>query len=438
MKPFVKWAGGKRQILDRIKPYIEEIKRIIGPDGAYRYVEPFLGGGAVFFQEHPSSALINDLNGDLVNAYKVIQSDKYLELIELLKNHQEKYRANPDEYYYEIRSWDRSEDWDSKSDVEKAARMIFLNRTCYNGLYRVNSKNQFNTPIGRYKNPTICNEPLLKEIHAYLSDPSNHIEITNLDYGAILNRAQDNDIIYLDPPYDYEDDDGFTKYQFEGFSFNDFVDLKKKCDQAIEKNAYIIISNNATQKVLELFENDSNYRIYYSRDEFETLRSINCRGELRKTGREVIVVGWNNMVPPQADLLDKVVDLILAGPDVVHDSAKAMEVTGLTTNRQVEYYFSALRFLGFTKPSKDLTEKGEGLFNCCDESKIKKEILNVLLAKELYKSAFQKLTLESYDFDLRDFVLKKMNEDKSTAKLSDSTKNRRASSVVKWVEWMAK
>ena len=166
--------------------------------------------------------------------------------------------------------------------------MIFLNRTCYNGLYRVNSKGQFNTPIGRYRNPTICDRQNITEIHEYLSSPENDIRILNGSYEEAIKLARDSDVIYIDPPYDYEDDDGFTKYQMSGFTFEDFRKLKSECDKALNKGAFVIISNNATQKVINLFEQDPNYKIFYDISKFPTLRSINCNGAERKTGKEAI------------------------------------------------------------------------------------------------------------------------------------------------------
>ena len=156
MKPFVKWAGGKRQILSRINEYVQDS---IDDNPDYTYIEPFLGGGAVFFSLHPKKAIINDLNEDLINAYRIIKSDNYSELIDKLKEFSDEYHNAPDEFYYHIREWDRVDNWmGAHDDVDRAARMIFLNRTCYNGLYRVNSKGQFNTPMGRYRNPLICDE----------------------------------------------------------------------------------------------------------------------------------------------------------------------------------------------------------------------------------------------------------------------------------------
>ena len=136
MKPFVKWAGGKRQILNRINVFIEDS---IVEGSSFTYIEPFLGGGAVFFDRRPNKAIINDLNEDLINAYQVIKSEKYLDLIDTLEEHAFAYKFDPDDCFYEVRSWDREDGWpNNHTDVERAARMIFLNRTCYNGLYRVN------------------------------------------------------------------------------------------------------------------------------------------------------------------------------------------------------------------------------------------------------------------------------------------------------------
>ena len=200
MKPFVKWAGGKRQILERIKGFI--ISSLDEKDlSSIKYFEPFLGGGAVLFDLQPTKACVNDLNTDLINAYKVIQSDKINELILMLEDYQNRYREEDrDELYYSTRAKDRTGEWNRMSDVEKAARMIFLNRTCYNGLYRVNSMGQFNTPMGRYKNPLICDRDNLLEVHNYLSN--NKIRLMNYSYENCIKKAGPGDIIYVDPPYD--------------------------------------------------------------------------------------------------------------------------------------------------------------------------------------------------------------------------------------------
>lgn len=429
MKPFVKWAGGKRQILSRINEYVQDS---ISDNPDYTYIEPFLGGGAVFFSLQPKKAIINDLNEDLINAYKIIKSDDYLELIKRLKKFSDEYHQSPDEFYYDVRAWDRTENWMNEHDnVDRAARMIFLNHTCYNGLYRVNSKGQFNTPMGRYRNPLICDETNIKEIHEYLSNPENHIEIMNGSYEEAIKKAKDGDAIYIDPPYDYEDDDGFTKYQMSGFSFADFQKLKEKCDKAVDKGAFVIISNNATTKVMKLFEEDPKYKIFYDPNCFASLRSINCKGDDRRTGSEVIFWGMNNSIPfPQANDINKVIALVQAGDEIIKNKEKAKEVINVGTPRQVSYYLSALQYLKYLGQNKKLTERALKLQN--SKSELVSDIYNQLLEDKLFGKAY-------HDFK----VTGKVNIDKVTSdlkkenqRLSESTLRRRASTISSWVEWM--
>lgn len=429
MKPFVKWAGGKRQILSRINEYVQDS---INDNPDYTYIEPFLGGGAVFFSLQPKKAIINDLNEDLINAYKIIKSDDYLELIKRLKNFSDEYHQSPDEFYYDVRAWDRTENWMNEHDnVDRAARMIFLNHTCYNGLYRVNSKGQFNTPMGRYRNPLICDETNIKEIHEYLSNPENHIEIMNGSYEDAIKKAKDGDAIYIDPPYDYEDDDGFTKYQMAGFSFADFQKLKEKCDKAVDKGAFVIISNNATTKVMKLFEEDPKYKIFYDPNCFASLRSINCKGDDRRTGSEVIFWGMNNSIPfPQANDINKVIALVQAGDEIIGNKEKAKDVINVGTPRQVSYYLSALQYLKYLGQNKKLTDRALKLKN--SKSELVSDIYNQLLEDKLFGKAY-------HDFK----VTGKVNIDKVTSdlkkenqRLSESTLRRRASTISSWVEWM--
>lgn len=429
MKPFVKWAGGKRQILSRINEYVQDS---INDNPDYTYIEPFLGGGAVFFSLQPKKAIINDLNEDLINAYKIIKSDDYLELIKRLKNFSDEYHQSPDEFYYDVRAWDRTENWMNEHDnVDRAARMIFLNHTCYNGLYRVNSKGQFNTPMGRYRNPLICDETNIKEIHEYLSNPENHIEIMNGSYEDAIKKAKDGDAIYIDPPYDYEDDDGFTKYQMAGFSFADFQKLKEKCDKAVNKGAFVIISNNATTKVMKLFEEDPKYKIFYDPNCFASLRSINCKGDDRRTGREVIFWGMNNFIPfPQANDINKVIALVQAGDDIIENKEKAKEVIKVGTPRQVSYYLSALQYLKYLGQNKKLTERALKLQN--SKSELVSDIYNQLLEDKLFGKAYHdfkvtgKVNIDKVASDLK----------KENKRLSESTLRRRASTISSWVEWM--
>lgn len=429
MKPFVKWAGGKRQILSRINEYVQDS---IGDNPDYTYIEPFLGGGAVFFSLRPKKAIINDLNEDLINAYRIIKSDNYLKLIDKLKEFSDDYHNSPDEFYYHIREWDRVDNWmDAHDDVDRAARMIFLNRTCYNGLYRVNSKGQFNTPMGRYRNPLICDETNIKEIHEYLSNPENHIEIMNGSYEDAIKKAKDGDAIYIDPPYDYEDDDGFTKYQMAGFSFADFQKLKEKCDKAVDKGAFVIISNNATTKVMKLFEEDPKYKIFYDPNCFASLRSINCKGDDRRTGSEVIFWGMNNSIPfPQANDINKVITLVQAGDEIIENKEKAKDVINVGTPRQVSYYLSALQYLKYLGQNKKLTERALKLQN--SKSELVSDIYNQLLKDKLFGKAY-------HDFKVTGQVnIDKVTSDlkKENQRLSESTLKRRASTIRSWVEWM--
>lgn len=171
IKPYLKWAGGKRQLLFEIWKHLPP--RI----SEYTYYEPFVGAGAVLFNLQPKRAVINDSNSQLILTYHVVRN--YIEeLIDALRVHQ---KNNSEKYYYEVRAQDRDQVFfQSLSDIQKAARLIFLNKTCYNGLYRVNSRGLFNVPYGRYKNPAICEETVLRAVHNYLQN--NEIEILNDDF----------------------------------------------------------------------------------------------------------------------------------------------------------------------------------------------------------------------------------------------------------------
>ncbi|MCR4661536.1 MAG: Dam family site-specific DNA-(adenine-N6)-methyltransferase [Clostridia bacterium] len=430
MKPFVKWAGGKRQILNDINGFIDDF---VGEDKNYTYLEPFLGGGAVFFNRKPNKAIINDLNEDLINAYRVIKSDQYLNLVSLLQEHKEKYTNNPDEYYYDIRSLDRKTgEWPyAYNATERAARMIFLNKTCYNGLYRVNNSGQFNTPIGRYRNPLICDEENITEIHNYLSSPLNKISIMCGSYEKCIRKAKDGDVIYIDPPYDYEDDDGFTKYQMSGFTFDDFKNLKNECDKAINKGAFVIISNNATEKVIKLFEEDPKYKIYYGLTRINTLRTINSNGSERRTGKEVIFCGVNNNIPlPQANDMNKIISMIMSGENGISNPEEAKRVLNVDTTRQVAYYMSALLFFKYITHDKKFTELAKSIYQ--DRKKIEYDIFNQLFKNDLFRTVYE--NFDAADLEYISQQIKIHNTQNNT--LSDSTIKRRSSTVKKWVEWM--
>lgn len=240
IRPFLKWAGGKRQLKGDILPIIRS--ETIGT-----YYEPFVGGGAILFGLKPQSPVINDLNEQLIITYRVIK-ENVDELIEVLKTHREK---NSSEYFYELRGYDRTPEFDKKSDVEKAARLIYLNKTCYNGLYRVNSQGFFNTPYGRYENPKIYEEEVLKAVHSYFV--KNNIVIKNENFDSAVKNAKEGDYVYLDPPYDSLDCTNFTGYQAGGFDQEQQKKLKTLMEKLRDRNVKCLQSNAETEFIKELY-----------------------------------------------------------------------------------------------------------------------------------------------------------------------------------------
>lgn len=274
MDSILKWAGGKRQLLDYLKQHID-LKKLAG----HKLFEPFVGGGALFLDLEHDHVVINDINTELINVYKQIKKNPN-ELINILQIHKKKHCHD---YYYQIRNIDRTKKINKLSDVEKAARTIYLNRVCYNGLYRVNSKGEFNVPLGRYVNPEIVFEEKLIEISKYLNNTS--IEIRNVDFQEAVRDAKEGDVIYFDPPYDYEES-GFTSYTSDRFTREDLERLKILCDDLIDRGCSVILSNNDTTYVNDLFL-DNKYTI----DHVLAKRMINCKGKKREAVHEVIIYG---------------------------------------------------------------------------------------------------------------------------------------------------
>ncbi len=267
--PILKWVGGKRQLLDQIMPLI--------PKNCSTYVEPFLGGGAVFFELQPKKAIINDFNEELVNVYLSVR-DSCEDLISLLEIHEAKHS---EAYYYQIRSLDRDSGYSRLPPVEKAARILYLNKTCYNGLYRVNAAGQFNTPFGRYKNPSIYDAAAIRAMSKYLQRKS--ISIRQGDYRLALKGLRKGAFVYLDPPYlPISSSSSFTGYTEGGFSYDQQVELKKECDKLRKKGIAFLQSNSDCKEIREL------YRGYEIRT-VRAKRSINSNADKRGEINEVLI-----------------------------------------------------------------------------------------------------------------------------------------------------
>lgn len=270
IQPFVKWVGGKRQLMSEINKYI--------PKNYTKYYEPFLGGGAVLFNLQPKNAVVNDYNTELINVYTVIR-DNVEELIEDLKKHE-----NNQEYFYKIRALDRSDRYNELTNIQKASRLLYLNKTCFNGLYRVNSAGQFNSPYGRYKNPNIVNEFVLKAVSNYLNE--NKIKFINDDFEVALKNIRKGSFVYFDPPYDpLSDSSNFTGYTLAGFNRDDQKRLKKLCDKLNKQGVKFLLSNSRTEFIEELY---SDYKIVI----VGASRSINSDGGKRGEIDEVLIMNY--------------------------------------------------------------------------------------------------------------------------------------------------
>lgn len=244
--PLLKWVGGKRQLLT-------EIKQFLPSDILSRtYCEPFLGGGAVLFDLKPQKAVVNDFNEELINVYRVVKEHPN-ELIESLKSHK-----NTADYFYKIRALDRSPKFSLLSPIERASRIIFLNKTCYNGLYRVNSAGEFNSPFGNYKNPNIINEHGIHAVSKYLN--SADIQLLYGDYEKALETLPQTAFVYLDPPYHpVSESSNFTGYVSGGWEEKDQVRLRDACNVLDNRGIRFLLSNSDTAFIKEIY---GAYRIH--------------------------------------------------------------------------------------------------------------------------------------------------------------------------------
>jgi len=271
-RPILKWAGGKQGLLSDIVALFPDDFR------ERRFHEPFFGGGAVTFWVEPKEGTINDINPRLMRFYRVVR-DEVEELIEDAKKHK-----NEEEYYYKMRDEFNSPITEGRdlSDVREASLLLYLNKTCYNGLYRVNSKGEFNVPFGRYKNPNIVPEKRLREASRVLK----RLKLHSTDFEYILDVAEEGDLVYFDPPYQPISKTAcFTDYSEGGFSLDDQKRLRDACTTLHENGVYFVLSNSFSSSVSELYGSISDFEVLV----VEAMRYINCDPNGRGATKELLI-----------------------------------------------------------------------------------------------------------------------------------------------------
>jgi DNA adenine methylase len=277
--PILKWAGGKRRISYFLSKFF--------PDTIERYFEPFLGGASLFLylaQTKPKfKAILSDSNMDLINVYKCVR-DYVSDLVALLEVHQSEYYKKREEYYYYIR-----DTYAPSGNREKAARLIFLNKTCYNGLYRVNRSGFFNVPHGTHPRPTICNSQRLFSFSEILQ--RSEAEIIYDDYRNVIQRCRHSDVIYLDPPYYPTTKTAyFHEYTKEDFGYLEQTILAKEFRKLSSMGCTVLLSNSSSSLISELYKNYNIMRI-------STTRSINCDASKRLSHQELLVTNKKLVFP---------------------------------------------------------------------------------------------------------------------------------------------
>ena len=272
MKPIIKWSGGKTWA-------IEYVRELITPEMLEQgtYIEPFCGGAALALALQPKSVILGDLNSELINMYRVIKHNPD----DLISNLAWMQLSHTPEYFYEVRAWDKLSDFSLQNPVMRASRFIYLNKTCFNGLYRVNSKGYFNTPLGRSssgKPIDITQADKIRELNSYFTDDRNSIDFVCADYLTITAKAKPGDIVILDPPYTQTN---HTSYQKEGFTWEATEKLKAECDRLNTLGCYVIIFNEATPEVKDLFKG-------YEIREVSVKRTVSCKGTGRSADEVII------------------------------------------------------------------------------------------------------------------------------------------------------
>jgi DNA adenine methylase len=274
-KPFVKWAGGKRQLIPAIEKHL--------PEKFGSYFEPFLGGGALLFhllsENKNLKRYVSDLNSDLVLSYVSIR-DNLNGLLKSLQKHSDKYFSDSKSYYYSVR------ESNPKSQIEKVSRLLFLNRTCFNGLYRVNSKGKFNVPLGRYSHPNIIQEENLRAVNQFLNQ--NKIIIKCQDFSSTVEKAKKGDFVYFDPPYQpVSKTANFTSYTNGNFGLNDLKRLAKVSNELAKKGVNVLLSNSSSKQVRDLFSSK-----HWDIIKIEANRAINSDSNKRTGHFELLIKNY--------------------------------------------------------------------------------------------------------------------------------------------------
>jgi DNA adenine methylase len=303
IRPYLKWAGGKRQLIDRILKFV--------PAKFTTYYEPFVGAGAVLFHLQPARAVINDYNEQLMGTYEAVR-DHVDELIALLRYHRE---HNGRDYYYEVRDLDRdTEAFARLSGVEKAARLIYLNKTCFNGLYRVNSEGLFNVPYGRYADPAIFDEDSLRAVSGYLRGAE--ITLLNGDFETAVKDADKQSFVYFDPPYHSPTNANFTGYQANNFNEKEQIRLRDLFEDMGTRGIKCLLSNADTPFIRDIYTG-------YPIETVRAARSINSKAEERGPVNEVLIRNWSEKRAGRVTFgpLFKKEDKIMGGKSISIDKA---------------------------------------------------------------------------------------------------------------------
>jgi DNA adenine methylase len=278
-QPFIKWVGGKRGLLSQILPLL--------PKEFNNYFEPFVGGGALFFELFSQGLLKNkkaylfDINSELINTYNTVKAnpEKLIDELEKFK------KEHCKEFYYEIRAWDREDDFLQKNELLRASRFIYLNKTCFNGLYRVNKKNQNNVPMGSYKNPNICDEDTIYNA----SEALQNAIIKNISYKEVVNYTNENDLVYFDPPYyPLNPTSSFTSYSEFEFLGQEQSELFEVFEKLVKQNVNVLHSNSDTEFIKDLYKE-------YDINTIQANRFINSKSSGRRKISEVLVKNYKEI-----------------------------------------------------------------------------------------------------------------------------------------------